>query len=93
MGLGEMGEAPTSALYLPGGVFSWLLLVIAAIVLVWSSYFRVMLQVLGIPIAGDNRDVDTKLVPKLGLIYVLTLGTILVIMLATGPNSHWHLLH
>ncbi|OGO35615.1 MAG: hypothetical protein A2147_04710 [Chloroflexi bacterium RBG_16_57_8] len=93
MRLGEMGEAPTSALYLPGGLVSWLLLVVAAIVLVWFSYFRVMRQIMGIPIISDIRDIDTRLIPRLGLIYVLTLGIFLVLMLVTGPYSHFHLLH
>jgi mono/diheme cytochrome c family protein len=90
--LGEMGAAPTSALYLPGGVLSWLLLVVAAIVLVWFSYFRVMRQISGIPIAGDIREIDTRLVPRMGLIYVVTLGILLALKLVIGPYSHFHLL-
>jgi hypothetical protein len=91
--IGPMGQAPTSALYLPGGLTSWLLLVVAAIAMVWFSYFRVIRQIAGIPIKGDIRDTDTRLVPRLALVYVVTLGILLALKLVIGPYSHFNLLH
>ena len=92
--IGEMGLAPTSALYLPGGTTSWLLLVVGAIVLVWFSYFRVIRQIAHIPSEGDIvRDVDTRLVPRLALAYVIILGTFLALKVLIGPYSHFNLLH
>jgi mono/diheme cytochrome c family protein len=92
--IGEMGLAPTSAFYLPGGLTSWLLLVVAAVILVWFSYFRVIRQISHIPSEGDIvRDADTRLVPRLALAYVIILGTFLALKLLIGPYSHFNLLH
>ena len=91
--VGTMGQAPTPALYLPGGLSSWLLLVVAAIVMVWFSYFRAIRQITRIPIKSDIREIDTRLVPRLALAYVVTLGTLLALKLVIGPYSHFHLLH
>ena len=90
--LGKMGEAPTSALYLPGGILSWLLLLVAAVMLIWVTYFRVMYQVWRIPIVSEIGDTNTRLVPLIGIVVVLALGTLLVLMLLTGPYTHLHLL-
>ncbi len=86
------GNAPTSAFYLPGGIISWLLLVVITVMLIWFTYFRVMYQVFRMPIVGEIRDTDTRLVPVAGLIIVVVLGILLVLMLITGPYSHPHLL-
>lgn len=86
------GNAPTSALYLPGGIVSWLLLVVVTVVLIWFTYFRVMYQVFRIPITEEISDTDTRLVPIVGLVIVVGLGVLLVLMLMTGPYSHSHLL-
>lgn len=90
--LGKEGMAPTSAFRLPSGVLSWLLLVVIAVMLVWATYFRVMYQVFGIPIRREIRDTDTRLVPLISLAIIVALGIILVLMLVTGPYSHFHLL-
>ena len=42
---GEGGKAPTSAFRLPAGILSGLLLLVAAVMLIWSTYFLVMYQV------------------------------------------------
>ncbi|MBI2830360.1 MAG: c-type cytochrome [Chloroflexi bacterium] len=88
--LGEGGFAPNTAFRLPGGTLSWLLPVILTIMLIWSTYFRVMFQVFRIPILSEITDVNTRLVPTIGLIAIVLLGTLLVLMFATGPYSHWH---
>ncbi len=89
--LGEMGEAPTSAFRLPGGILSWLLLIAATVMLIWFTYFRVMYQVFRIPIVSEIRDTNTRLVPLVALAVVVALGIFLVLMLITGPYSHFHL--
>lgn len=90
--LGQEDTAPTSAFRLPGGILSWLLFLVAILALIWFTYFRVMYQVFRIPIASEIRDTDTRLVPLLGLAIVLALGVFLIVMLITGPYSHFHLL-
>ncbi|MBI2853186.1 MAG: c-type cytochrome [Chloroflexi bacterium] len=92
MGLDEDNNAPTSAFRLPGGVLSWLLTVVATAALIWFTYFRVMFQVFRIPGPGRPWDVNTKLAPMLGLAVILSLGITLLLMLLTGPISHWHVL-
>ena len=86
------GAAPTSAFRLPGGILSWLLIVVAAMVLVWATYFRVMYQVFRIPIVSEIGDTNTRLVPMIGMIIVVALGFLLVLMPLTGPYTHLHLL-
>jgi hypothetical protein len=84
--LGQMGEAPNSALRLPGGVLSWLWLFIGVLVLVWGVYFIIMYQVLRISGAGrvssfDQRGTaNTRLLPLLGLIAIFWLGLLMVLM-------------
>jgi mono/diheme cytochrome c family protein len=90
-GPGEGGTAPTSAFRLPGGILSWLLIVVVAVMLIWATYFRVMYQVFGIPIRREIRAQDTRIVPLIGLAIVAAVGTLLVLMLLTGPYSHFHL--
>lgn len=91
-GLGEMGEAPTSALRLPGSILSWLLFIVVAVILIWVTYFRVLYQVFRIPIVQEIEDTNTRLVPLVGLAIVVILGILLVLLLLTGPYSHFHLL-
>lgn len=91
-GLGEMGEAPTFAFRLPGGVLSWLLILVATVLLIWMTYFRVLYQVLCIPIAREITDTNTRFVPFVGLTVVIAVGVFLMLKLVTGPYSHFHLL-
>jgi hypothetical protein len=90
--LGEMGKAPMSALRLPGGILSWLLIVAGIVALIWVTYFRAMYQVLRIPIVREIRGANTRLIPLAGLAIIVALGILLVLMLLTGPYSHFHLL-
>lgn len=86
------GNAPITAFRLPGGIFSWLTLFVATVMLIWVTYFRVIYQVLRIPIVNEIRDTDTRIIPLAGLAIVLFLGTLLVLMILTGPYSHFNLL-
>ncbi len=88
----EDGFAPMTAIRLPGGILSWLLLVVATVMLIWVTYFRVLYQVLRIPIVSEIEDTDTRRVPLAGLAIVVALGILLVLMLITGPYTHFHLL-
>ncbi len=87
----EMGTAPMTALRLPGGILSWLLLVVVTVMVIWLTYFRVIYQVFRIPIRREIRDTDTRRVPLAGFVIVVALGILLVLMLITGPYSHLHL--
>jgi len=88
---GDDGSAPKTVFRLPWGILSWLLLVAAIIVLVWSTYFRVLYQVLRIPIATETEGTDTRLVPRIGMAAVVIVGIVLLLMVLTGPVSHPHL--
>ncbi len=90
--LGEGGIAPTSAFRLPGGAFSWLLLIVLTVMLIWFTYFRVLRQLFRIPVVRDIRDTDTRLLPGIGMTLVIVIGATLVLMLLTGPYSHFQLL-
>lgn len=92
LALGEGGEAPTSAFRLPDSILSWLMLFVVTVILIWATYFRVMYQLFRIPIVREIRDTDTRLVPLAGLAIIIVLGIVLVLMLITGPYSHFHLL-
>ncbi|OGO31257.1 MAG: hypothetical protein A2Z29_09495 [Chloroflexi bacterium RBG_16_56_11] len=90
--VGEMGSAPTSALRLPGGIFSWLWVVLAILLLIWGVYFIVMYQVLHIPGTGESRVKGTGFVPVAALIIIVCLGLLMFFMVITGPYSHFHLI-
>jgi mono/diheme cytochrome c family protein len=91
--LGEGGKAPTSAFRLPGGIISWLLLIVLTVMLIWFTYFRVIYQLFRIPIVSEIRDTDTRLLPRAGMVFVVVVGIVLVLMLLTGPYSHFQLFH
>lgn len=86
-----VGQAPSSALRLPGGLFSWLWLLVMALLLIWSVYFRVMSQVLHIPASTGTEGQNLRLVPRISLIIIVVLGILMVLMIITGPYSHFHL--
>ncbi len=90
--LDESSSAPTSALRLPGGILSWLLLVILTVALIWFTYFRVVYQMYRLPVLRDIRDTDTRLLPRIGMVVVVVIGATLVLMILTGPYSHFHTL-
>jgi hypothetical protein len=89
--LGEENNAPTSAFRLPGGILSWLLLLVGAVVLTWVTYFRAIYHVFRIPIVSEIRETDTRLVPLVGLAIAVVVGIVLALMFLTGPYSHFHL--
>ena len=89
---GETGSAPITVFRLPGGILSWLLFLVVTIMLIWATYFRVVYQVLRIPMVTETRDTNTQLVAWIGIAVVVVLGTLLVLMLVTGPYSHPHIL-
>ena len=90
--LGEGGIAPTSAFRLPGGTLSSLLLIVLTVMLIWFTYFRVLHHLFRIPVVSEIRDTDTRLLPRVGMTLVIVIGTTLVLMLLTGPYSHFQLL-
>ncbi|MBI4304670.1 MAG: c-type cytochrome [Chloroflexi bacterium] len=89
--LGEKGAAPTAAFRLPGGAVSWLWLFAGVLLLVWTTYFRVVYQLFRVSTVREVRDPDIKFLPMLGLGMVVTIGILLVFMVLTGPHSHFHL--
>ncbi len=91
--LGEGGTAPMTALRIPGGLVSWpFLAYLFAIILVWGLYLRGMYQVLRIPIAREITGTNTRLVPLIGMVVMGAFVIFLVLVLITGPYSHFHLL-
>jgi len=88
---GEMGQAPTSGLRLPGGVLSWLLLFVGALLVFWGAYSFIMYQVLRIAVIGDPRNAEIRLVPLIGLAVIVFTGLALILMILIGPNSNPHL--
>jgi mono/diheme cytochrome c family protein len=90
--LGEEGAAPMTALRIPGGLRSLLLLAyVFAVILVWGFYLRVMYLTLRISLVTGRGDTDTRLVPLIGIAVMIALVTLLVLILITGPYSHFQL--
>ncbi len=89
---GQPVDAPTGAFRLPGGILSWLLLIVATVILIWTTYFRVVYQIFRIPSDKDITDIDTRLIPRVILGVIVVLGLLLVLVLLHGPYSHLHLL-
>ena len=90
--LGPMGQAPNVGLRIPGGTAPLFFLLPLVVLLIWLVYFRVMHLVSGIP--GDRQigEPNTKLVPTIGLFLVAAMGILLLLMLLTGPYSHFNLM-
>lgn len=89
--LDSLGFAPQSALRLPGGLLSWLWLYIGVIILVWATYFVAMYQTLRIALVRADRTGNNSLLPLVALAVILGLGLLMVLMIITGPVSHFHL--
>ncbi len=87
----DIGEAPTTGFRLPGGILSWVLLLVGVVALSWGTYMRVMYHVLRIPDRGDAEAREARLVPMVALAGLAFLGAVLVLMLVTGPQSNFHL--
>lgn len=88
----ELGKAPLSAFRLPGGLLSWLLLLVAAVLLVWTTYFRVIYQVFRISSMGRVEDTLARMAPVIVLMVIVAFGILLVTMILTGPYTNPHLL-
>lgn len=87
-----MGKAPMSALRIPGGLRAIpLLAYVFTIILVWGLYLRVMYLALRISLVGERRETDIRLIPLMGLAVMTGLVILLVLILITGPYSHFHL--
>lgn len=95
--IGEMGSAPTSALRFPAGILSWFLLPVAILILVWGTYGVTMRQVLLISTAKEpgmtGKTKTVRTVPVIWLGVIIALGIMTILMVITGPFSHFHLLH
>lgn len=90
--LGEMGNAPTTALRLPGGALSWLWLFALVLIVVYGAYIVTMYEVLRISTGkGAAPKENASLVPRLAILALLGLGVLVVVMVITGPYSHFHL--
>lgn len=83
-------NAPMTALRLPGGTLSWLLLFVGVLVLFWGAYSRILFNIFRISRVQSN-EAKLWLVPVAGILLVLFTGTMLVLMVITGPYSHFHL--
>jgi mono/diheme cytochrome c family protein len=81
------GDAPKSALRLPGGLFSWLWLYVLVVGGVWLAYFIIMWQVVGIAKEGGP---GSKIVPVGALLLVVFTAVVVLLMILTGPYSQFH---
>ncbi len=90
-GLGSMGRAPNSILRIPGGTLSWLLLLVLAVLAIWSTYFFVIYQVLHISSYGPTKSSNVRMLPYTLLVAVVVIGVFLALKLLTGPYSQFHL--
>lgn len=93
MQLNDDNSAPETVFRLPGGIISWLLTFAGTVFLVWFTYSRVMYNIFRISTAGQRPDTTARLIPMIGLVFILTLGITLLLMILTGPYSHWHVDH
>ena len=88
--LGGMGTAPTSGLYL-GGTLPFFLLLPLGVGLIWFTYFYVMRSVfLLAPVSRTGA--SNRLVPALGMLLIAITGLVLILMVVTGPFSHFHII-
>jgi len=90
--LGEISSAPMPAFRWPGGIFSWLFILVATVFMIWFTYFRVMYQVFRIPIASEIRDINTRLMPTIGMVIVIMIGLVLILKLLISPYTHLNIL-
>jgi len=81
-----------TALRLPGGTLSWLWLFVAVLMLVWGTYIFVMYQVLRISTVKGISTSNSRVVPLVWIAVLIGLGILMVLMVITGPFSHFNLL-
>jgi hypothetical protein len=88
----ELGIAPPKILRIPGGLaFFPFTAYLAAVILVWGLYIRIMYQVVCIPLVVETDEVNTRLLPVAGVITIALTLALLVMILIAGPDSHPHL--
>jgi hypothetical protein len=83
----DSSSAPKLALRLPTGVLLWGTPLLLTVIAIWVTCFYVGYQLIRIPVTQEIRDINTKLVPKIILAIIMTLGILLTLMLITGPYS------
>ena len=92
--LREGGKAPTTYFRWPGDMEGLLFFLYGGgIALVWIMYMRTMYQLYKIPVLTQLGDPDNRLVPFAGLIILVGLLALLIGILVTGPQSHFHVLN
>jgi mono/diheme cytochrome c family protein len=92
--LREGGRAPTTYFRWPGDMQALLFFLYAGgIALVWGLYLRTMYQLFKIPVMTQLGSPDNRLVPFIGLVILAGLLALLIGILVTGPQSHFHVLH
>ncbi len=83
-------ELPLQPCISRAGCFRGSGLFVIALALVWGTYFSVMYQVFRITAPRSLEEQSLRLVPRLSLIVVVLLGILMVLMVITGPYSHFH---
>ena len=92
--LREGASAPTTYFRWPGDMPALLFFLYAGgIAVVWSLYLRTMYQLFKIPVMAQLGNPDNRLVPFIGLVILAGLFALLIGILVTGPQSHFHVLH
>ncbi|MFH1651820.1 MAG: hypothetical protein ABID87_06970, partial [Chloroflexota bacterium] len=81
-----------SGLRIPGGTAPFLILLPLAVLVIWGVYFQVARIMTGIPLPDQARNVETRLLPYFILAVVAFTGIALVLMIITGPYTHFSLL-
>ncbi|MDO8491304.1 MAG: c-type cytochrome [Dehalococcoidia bacterium] len=89
--LGPQGNAPNTALRLPGGMLSWLWLFVLVLIAVYVTYIVTLYQVLRISTVKGAGATNASLVPRMAILAMIGLGVMVVLMVITGPYSHFHL--
>ena len=89
--LRDMDKAPLPAFRLPGGILSWILILVAIVFMIYFTYLRVMYQIFRIPVVSEIRDINTRLMPTLGMAFLATIGLMLILKLLISPYSHLHI--
>ncbi len=91
--LGENSSAPISQVRIPGGIPGILFLAyLFAVILVWGLYVRVWYQLLSISKDAPAQRERIRLVPYFGLAVMAGFLILLIFVLTTGPQSHFHTL-
>ena len=90
--LGPMSDAPVGGFRLPGGLLSWLLLLVFVMMVVWATYFRIFFELYRIPAITEEGDIQERLLPIFGMLLAVFLGILMVAMFFHGPFTHFNLI-